>query len=162
VGSGKGTREAVLHSIARRYIWTAFAFLVIGLALGLYALALREVTGGWPGPYLVSAHTHALLVGFMMFMILGVALWIFPRPAKDDARYHPRMTEIVYWLLTIGTAGRIGGEVGRDAGGPVWLRWVVLTTGTLQVVALALFVWAIRARIRAVGSGMREAKGERF
>jgi len=151
-----------VHTTARRYIWTAFAFLVVGLALGLYALVLREVTGTWPGPYLVSAHTHALLVGFVMFMILGVALWIFPRPARDDDRYDPRMTEVVYWLLTVGTAGRIAAELGRDARGPEWLRWIVLATGTLQVAALALFVWAIRSRIRAVGSRVREAKGERF
>jgi heme/copper-type cytochrome/quinol oxidase subunit 1 len=155
-------RERHVHTTARRYIWTAFAFLVIGLGLGLYALALREVTGAWPGPYLVSAHTHALLVGFMMFMILGVALWIFPRPAKDDDRYDPRAGEVVYWLLTVGTAGRIAGEIGREAGGPAWLRWVILATGSMQVIALALFVWAIRARIRAVGSQVREAKGERF
>jgi len=25
-----------------------------------------------------------------MFMILGVALWIFPRPAKDDNRWNMR------------------------------------------------------------------------
>jgi len=105
---------------------------------------------------------YALLVGFVMFMILGVALWIFPRPAKDDDRYDPRMGEVVYWLLTVGTAGRIAAEIGRDARGPEWLRWIVLTTGTLQVAALALFVWAIRSRIRAVGSRVREAKGERF
>jgi heme/copper-type cytochrome/quinol oxidase subunit 1 len=151
-----------MHRVARRFIWTAFGFLMVGLLLGADALVRREVSGVWPGLYLVSAHTHALLVGFMMFMILGVALWIFPRPSREDTRYHPAQIEAVYWILTLGTAGRIVGEVARDAGAPTWLRWVVLSGGLGQVVGLALFIWAIRARIRAVGSQVREARGERF
>jgi len=151
-----------MHSVARRFIWTAFGFLIVGLLLGVHALVQREVSGAWPGLYLVSAHTHALLVGFMMFMILGVALWLFPRPAREDTRYRPAQVEAVYWVLTLGTAGRIVGEVARDAGGSGWLRWVILCCGLGQVVGLALFIWAIRARIRAVGSQAREARGERF
>jgi hypothetical protein len=151
-----------MHSLARRFIWTAFGFLIVGLLLGADLLVRREVTGVWPGLYVISAHTHALLVGFMMFMILGVALWMFPRPARDDTRYHPGQIEVVYWLLALGTAGRIGGEVARSQSGPAWLRWVILGCGLGQVVALLLFVWAIRARIRAAGSQIREARGERF
>lgn len=151
-----------MHSVARRFIWTAFGFLIIGLLLGADLLVRREVSGVWPGLYVISAHTHALLVGFVMFMILGVALWMFPRPAREDTRYHPAQVEAVYWLLTLGTAGRIVGEVVRSAGGPAWLRWVILGCGLGQVVALLLFVWAIRARIRAGGSQTREARGERF
>jgi hypothetical protein len=151
-----------MHTIARRFVWTAFGFLILGLLLGVHALVRREVSGVWPGLYLVSAHTHALLVGFMMFMILGVALWIFPRPAREDTRYRPAQIEGVYWLLTLGTAGRLAGEVARDAGGPGWLRWIILVCGLAQFVGLVLFVWAIRARVRAVGSQGRESRGERF
>jgi heme/copper-type cytochrome/quinol oxidase subunit 1 len=151
-----------MHSGTRRFIWTAFGFLIVGFLLGADALVRREVSGVWPGLYLVSAHTHALLVGFLMFMILGVALWLFPRPAREDTRYHPAQIEVVYWVLTLATAGRIAGEAARDMGAPGWLRWVVLCCGLGQVVGLTLFIWAIRARIRAVGSQVREARGERF
>ena len=63
-----------MYAIVRRFIKTGIVFLPIGLALGAYILVRRELTGSWPHPYLVSAHTHVVLVGFVMFMILGVAL----------------------------------------------------------------------------------------
>jgi len=63
-----------VHSLVRRYIKTAFAFLVLGLAIGTRILIRREIFLRPPSLYEVSAHTHAILVGFVMMMILGVAL----------------------------------------------------------------------------------------
>ena len=76
--------------LVRRYLKTAIAFLLFGVGLGVYMLARRELAGVWPTPWWTSAHTHAILVGFVMMMILGVALWMFPRPAKEDTRWTSR------------------------------------------------------------------------
>jgi len=151
-----------MHTTVRRYIKTGVAFLAAGLLLGLYMVVRREVTGVWPPPYVVAAHTHVLLVGFMMFMILGVALWIFPRPEKDDTRYRPGQVDVAYWLLLSGTAGRFFGEVARVSVAALWLRWVVVIASLAQVAGILLFMWTIWPRIRAVGSKAREARGERF
>ena len=102
-----------MHSLVRRYLKTAIVFLGVGLAIGIWMMAERELIGRFPGAYETSAHTHAILVGFVMMMILGVALWLFPRPARDDTRYEPRIAETAYWLLTLGTAARVGGEIAR-------------------------------------------------
>src|SRR5690606_27523725 len=72
----------VMYTLVRRFIKTGITFLGLGIALGLFMLVQRELWGIWPHPYLVSAHTHAVLVGFVMFLILGVGLWLFPRPEK--------------------------------------------------------------------------------
>ena len=82
-----------MQPLVRRYLKTAIAFLGVGLALGVWMLVRREAWGIWPTPYLTSAHTHAILVGFVMMMILGVALWMFPRPARDDTRFRPALAE---------------------------------------------------------------------
>ncbi|MGZ9066597.1 MAG: hypothetical protein ACXW2I_14855, partial [Burkholderiales bacterium] len=63
-----------MHSLVRRYIKTGIAFLVLGLAIGTRILIRREIFLQPPDLYEVSAHTHAILVGFVMMMILGVAL----------------------------------------------------------------------------------------
>ena len=39
-----------------------------------------------------------------MMMILGVALWMFPRPAKGDTQYKPAVAEASYWLADRGNA----------------------------------------------------------
>jgi heme/copper-type cytochrome/quinol oxidase subunit 1 len=75
--------------------------------LGTYMLVRRELFGIWPDRYLTSAHSHAVMFGFVLFLIFGVALWLFPRPAKDDRRYSPARAAASYWILTTGTAARI-------------------------------------------------------
>ena len=57
--------------LVRRYLKTAIGYLMFGLGLGLYMLVRRELGGVWPTLWWVSAHTHAILVGFVMMMILG-------------------------------------------------------------------------------------------
>jgi heme/copper-type cytochrome/quinol oxidase subunit 1 len=149
-------------TLVRRYLKTAIAFLAIGLALGGWMMARRELAGAYPSPYVVSAHTHAILVGFVMLMILGVALWMFPRPEKGDTRYSPRAAEAAYWLVATGTGARVAGELLRPAVGAAWLRWGVLIAGAAQIVGLAVFFHTMWTRIRPVGSQSREARGERF
>jgi len=151
-----------MFSLVRRYIKTAIAFLLIGLAIGGWMIARRELGGLAPGAYVVSAHTHALFVGFVMLMIMGVALWLFPRPEKTDTRYRPALAEAAYWLVTAGTAVRVAGELLRAASAAAWLRWAVVLAGFAQIAGLALFFYTMWPRIRAVGSQSREAKGERF
>ncbi|HET9426098.1 MAG TPA: cbb3-type cytochrome c oxidase subunit I [Gemmatimonadaceae bacterium] len=151
-----------MHSLVRRYIKTAIGFLMTGLVMGIWMVVRREIRNMHPTPYEISAHTHVILVGFVMTMILGVALWLFPRPDKTDERYRPHLAEAAYWTLTLGTASRFIAELARTHSAAGWLRWVVVAASIAQVTALALFFYTMWSRIRAVGSAVREAKGERF
>lgn len=151
-----------MHSLVRRYIKTAIVFLFAGLGLGGWMLVRRELYGAYASPYEVAAHTHAIFVGFVMMMILGVALWLFPRPEKTDAHYRPALAEAAYWLITLGTALRVPGELLRPAMSAAWLRWTVVISGFLQIAGLVVYFYTMWSRIRSVGSSAREAKGERF
>jgi heme/copper-type cytochrome/quinol oxidase subunit 1 len=145
--------------LVRRFIKTALGFLLLGLVLGVYLLVRRELFGDWPPQYAISAHTHAVFVGFVMFMILGVALWIFPKPLAEDRRYRLQLIELVYWLLLAGTLMRFGGELARAYSSEPWLAWPVLLGGLAQTLALALYVWTMWYRIRASARQLREARG---
>ena len=96
-------RKSNVFSTVRLFIKTGIGFLVAGLLLGGYILIQRELYGRFADPHLASAHAHAVFVGFVMFMILGVALWLFPRAPKDDTRYQPRIVTASYWLLASST-----------------------------------------------------------
>lgn len=151
-----------MYTLVRRFIKTGIGFLAVGLALGFWMLVRRELGGVWPHPYLVSAHAHAVLAGFVMFLILGVALWLFPRAEKGDARYRPQRIEAAYWILTLSTASRLVAEASRvwmDGG---WQPWIIVLGGAGQVAGLGIYFWAMWPRIRPVGSHLREAKGEKF
>jgi uncharacterized protein involved in response to NO len=151
-----------MHSLVRRYLKTGIVFLAIGLAIGTWMMGERDLVGRFPSPYEQSAHTHAILVGFVMMMILGVALWLFPRPAKEDSRYAPHLADAAYWLVTVGTAVRIIGELARGVTEAFWIRGATFAAGLLQVAGLGLFFYTMWSRIRPVGSQAREARGERF
>jgi hypothetical protein len=97
-----------------------------------------------------------------MEMILGVALWLFPRPEKGESRYKPRLAETAYWLLTSGTAARVLGELIRPFVTATWLRWLIVICGVAQTAALLLFFFTMWPRIRPLGSALRERAGERF
>ena len=151
-----------MHTLVRRFIKTGIGFLFAGLALGAYMLVERELFDRWPNPYLVSAHAHAVFVGFVMFLILGVALWLFPRAERGDERYRPERAAAAYWVLAAGTGARFVAEAARAWTPAHWLAWVVVLGGLGQVFGLVLYFWNLWPRIRPVGSHLREAKGERF
>ncbi len=137
-----------MSPLARRFLKTAIGFLIVGIGLGVYMLARRELAGEWATPWWTSAHTHAILVGFVMMMILGVALWMFPRPAKHDTHFDPRLAEAAYWCLSVGTAARVLGEVIRPYTAAPALRWTIVLGGTAQAAGLVLFFWTMWTRIR--------------
>lgn len=151
-----------MHSLVRRYIKTGIGFLLVGLAIGGWMIVEREVLGRYPDQYEISAHTHAIFVGFVMMMIQGVALWLFPRPARGDTRYRPALAVAAYWLVAVGTADRVCGELARRLTPDAWLRWGVVAGGFAQIAGLVVFFYTLWPRIRAVGSQVREANGERF
>ncbi len=152
-----------MNPLVRRFIKTAIGFLVLGLLLGAWMLLQREWYGVWPPAYLVSAHRHVIFVGFVLFMILGVAHWLFPKARPGDRRFHPLRMEMVYWLLLSGTLLRFVGELlraytdlsvpeGRLTGG------LILLAGLAQVVALLLYVWIMWHRIRPSARSLREGE----
>jgi len=151
-----------MFTMVRRFIKTGLGFLAIGIVLGGYLLIRREWYDVFPHPYLVSAHVHAVGVGFLMFLILGVALWLFPKAPKDDTRYRPSLIAAAYWMLLTSTAGRFVAEIGRVRIDGLWLRGVVIAAGIGQAVGLAVYFYTMWSRIRPVGSRIREAAGERF
>ena len=95
--------------LVRRDVKTSFVFLALGLLLGGWIIVGEFVLGRYPPRLHVTAHVPLLLVGFMLMIVTGVATWMFPRPARDDARYRPGLAEAVYWIMTLATAARAAG-----------------------------------------------------
>ena len=115
-----------MFSTVRRFIKTAILFLFVGLAYGASLLYRREILGIRPSPHQVSAHAHVVGIGFVIFLILGVALWLFPRPAKHDERYRPERIGIAWWILAPATATRFIAEAAGPGAPGGWLGWTIL------------------------------------
>ena len=151
-----------MFTTVRYFIKTSVVFLFVGILTGLYMSFAKYIYQTGYTQELISAHTHIILVGSVMMMIMGVALWFFPRPEKNDKRYNPGLILIVYWLISISTGLRFVFQVIGSIYFIPWLNIVIPVFSSLQVLAMILFFYSIWGRIRAVGSQYREAKGEKF
>ena len=134
--------------LIRRYVKTSFVFLLAGLVLGAYIVVGEFVLGVYPPRLHVTAHVHLLLVGFMLLLVMGVATWMFPRPARDDARYRPELAAAVYWLMTVGTVVRATAELLAPMAGGRALRLLIVLGGLAQVAGACLFVVNMWWRVR--------------
>lgn len=151
-----------MFSTVRYFIKTSVIFLIIGILTGFYMSVSKYVFKIGYSQELISAHTHLILVGFVMMMIMGVALWFFPRPDKDDKKYNPGLILITYWVMTIGTTLRFIFQVTANFYLSDLIQYLIAISSALQVIAMILFFYSIWGRIRPVGSHIREAKGEKF
>jgi heme/copper-type cytochrome/quinol oxidase subunit 1 len=134
--------------LVRRYVKTSFGFLLAGLLIGAYLITAQFVFDVYPPRLFTTAHAHLLLVGFMLMMVMGVATWMFPRPARDDTRYRPELAEAVYWVMTAATALRALAEVVVALTGALGLRWLITVGGLGQLAGTALFVVNMWWRVR--------------
>ncbi|MBI4635777.1 MAG: hypothetical protein HY727_05455 [Candidatus Rokubacteria bacterium] len=139
--------------LIRRYIKTSFVFLVAGLLLGGYILVGEFLLGRYPPRLWVTAHVHLLLVGFVLMLVMGVATWMFPRPAKDERRYRPELAEAVYWVMSLATGLRAVAEVGAGLSTAPALRVLVAVGGLGQLLGAALFVANMWWRVRMPSVG---------
>lgn len=151
-----------MFTTVRYFVKTSITFLALGILTGLYMSISKNILEIGYGSEMLSAHTHVILVGSVMMMIMGVALWFFPRAEKTDKKYNPDLILVIYWLMTISTALRFFSQVALSFYFERWLSIVITITSSLQVVAMLLFFYSIWGRIRPVGSQHREAKGEKF
>jgi cbb3-type cytochrome oxidase subunit 1 len=133
--------------LIRRYVKTSFAFLLAGLGLGAY-VTVSQWLGVSPPRLFVTAHAHLLLVGFMLMIVMGVATWMFPRPARDDRRYRPELAEAVYWVMTLSTLARAAAELCAPVFAMPSLRIVIALGGLGQLAGAALFVLNMWWRVR--------------
>lgn len=151
-----------MFTTVRYFVKTSVIFLIVGILTGLYMSISKYIFKAGYSQELISAHTHLILVGSVMMMIMGVALWFFPRAEKDDRRYNPDLILITYWLMTIGTGLRFIFQVTSNFMISDLLKILIAFSSVIQVVAMMLFFYSMWGRIRPVGSQFREAKGEKF
>ncbi len=134
--------------LIRRYIKTSFAFLIAGVVLGSYVSVGQYLVGTYAPRLVITAHVHVLLVGFMLMVVMSVATWMFPRPARDEGRYRPELAEAVYWVMTVATCLRAGAEILGAYSDSTPLRATIAVGGLGQVAGVLLFVANMWTRVR--------------
>lgn len=120
----------------RGFLRTAALWLAAGLLLGL----TMGIEPRWI-PLLRAPHLHALLAGFVTFMIFGVGYHIFPRFAGRPVPWS--FGPVLHLVLAnAGVLGLVGGLLLRGAA-PMASRGLVGLGGTLFLGGAFLFIHAV-------------------
>jgi len=150
-----------MFTTVRYFIKTSFAFFILGMVSGLYIYGARVF--GWSLPAtMVQAHTHVLLMGGMLMMILGVAVWFFPRAEKDDKKYNPDLVWFSYIAYSGATLIRFVAEIFQAYYYEGIAKDIGFWSAVIQLISFVGIVYSIWGRIRPVGSQIRESRGEKF
>jgi hypothetical protein len=135
---------------SRLFVKTSIVALVLAFAGGAF-LALCESLGKPVAPIWAIEHAHLAFVGWLVNVVIGIALWMLPlnRDAyPDTAGRYPKRVPIVMWaLLNGGLALRIISE--PLAGEGTAARTVLALSGCMQLAAVLLFAFVAWRRVRA-------------
>jgi len=132
----------------RLMLKTAFIYLLIGMLLGLL-MYLSPVLPNAPYLLLRTTHVHLILVGAVMQIIMGVALWMFPREKAPPHFTSEKSGMILYFVFNAGTLIRAVCEP-FAAPGEI-LYFTALVGILLQLGGIGFFVTLIFRRIRVPG-----------
>ena len=146
---------------SRYFIKTSFLCFGLGMMSGIWQYG--HYVYDWAAPdTLIMAHTHIILIGGVMNMIIGVATWFFPRSKKGYRFYNPQFMWSLYWVLSFATIGRFVVEILAGYQQVPVLLIIGFWTSVLQMTVLAIIFFQLWDRVRSKGSYIREATGETF
>ena len=119
-----------------RYIQLAFFWLLAGLALLVAGQLIGAVQGIDPPRAYLGATRHALTVGFLTTLILGVGQRLLPILSHDLLAW-PRLVVPIFMLIAAGNALRVAAELATLAW-PIAFR-ILPASAILELTALVLF-----------------------
>lgn len=132
-------------------VWLVRASLVqflAGATLGALMLATKSGAGAMAPVWAFPAHLEAMTYGYLIQMVLGVALWILPRRPGQDR-------EAGAWAGWIALGALNGGVVAAATGVALRSEWLIAAGRTAALVATALVAAVLAPRVRAYRLALR-------
>jgi hypothetical protein len=121
-------------------VWLVTA-LLLGVAMQLPTAAqVPLLRAAWP------TYLHLVTVGWLTQLIVGVALWLFPKHSAAQPRGSERLGWVTFAFLNLGLLLRVLGEPGRALGYDT--RLPLLVSAVAQLVAVGAFVLNVWPRVR--------------
>ena len=116
------------------FIFTGLAYLVLGVTLGVLFFIIPMTRG------LIPVHSHLNLVGFVIFIIFGVAYHILPR-FRGRPLYSEKLAWWQFWLANLGLVGLLI-FLGLGAYAPFdELRAIQAVFGATLALSIIIFVY---------------------
>jgi hypothetical protein len=99
-----------MPQIVRVYIKAALAYFAIGLLAGFLLAAREALNLSQAINSLSPVYFHIFMVGWVTQLIMGIALWMFPKFTIAEPRGSERVNWAVFYTLNAGLLLRIVAE----------------------------------------------------
>ena len=116
------------------FIFTGLVYLFIGVTLGVLFVIWPDLRA------LRTVHAHLNLVGFVMFLIFGVAYHILPR-FRGRPLYSEGMAWAQFWLANIGLVGLLSFMSLAAYQSGTYLTVLQAVFGAVLLVSMYLFMY---------------------
>lgn len=139
-------------------------FIKTGLLYFLLALALRLVLDvtGWVPKYIIRPlFWHALMLGWITQIIMGVSTWMFPGRTKEESFSAQKWSWLAYVGLNAGLILRfISAPLVVTSGNYIW-RLVLSASAILLLLGIVFFVIELWPRIMSKKQRIKRRKKKR-
>jgi hypothetical protein len=133
-----------LKFIRAAYVWFIIAMVMLVLAPA-YNVALYLLTGSGFSHAYFGGYRHALTVGFILMMIVGVSSKVVPTLSGVDLRKAPSLW-LTFVLLNAGNALRVSTQIATDFVPSAY--GVMGLSGFIEVIGLSLWGYELFRNIR--------------
>ena len=130
------------------FIRTALVYFATAMSLGTLLLLQKALSLNARLWLLLPAHIEAILAGWLIQLILGVAYWMFPRFSRPPRRGHPALPWLAFIFLNAGIFQIILASYLPT------LAWLPLAGRALQFAGEACFAYHLLPRIRPFGDNV--------
>ncbi len=132
--------------LTRLFIRTALAYFAAALVVGVLTVAGPGLPVAAAG--LRPVYFHLLMVGWVTQLIVGVALWMFPKHSRERPRGSDVLSWATYIPLNVGLLLRAVAEpLTATRRGNGW-GWLLAASALMQMLAGWAFVANVWARVK--------------
>lgn len=136
-----------------KFIRAAYGWFIVAMAMlvlvPVYNFGIYQPLTGASVPFshaFFGAYRHALTVGFIMMMIVGVSSKVVPTLAGVEVRRAASLWP-TFWLLNLGNALRVSTEIATDFTPTAYA--IMGVSGFFEVVGLGLWAYDLVRHMRA-------------
>lgn len=151
-----------MPTVSRLFLKFGLVYFVAALACGV---AMAWIGGAW-GAILLPTYLHLFVVGWLTQIIIGVALWLFPKWTKEQPRGREWLSWVALVTINLGLLVRALAEPGQvalanDSGWQPTLSALMVVSAVLQWVGGVAFLINIWGRVKPKRKRKRRKKGKK-